>query len=196
MEMKDYIYYVLIYLFHWDIYDLKISTAPLSETRRERYDKIMEKWQRKEIASSDVTGELASWFINFDSDSRKKFINWVAENKFRPSKKISEEEFQEKVQQIFKKVFGLEDVDDSVAISKLEDIIKFSKRLLSMAKVACEFEDFFMKLYCDTSDPAALICAKIAVDYYAKAVALIDQIYNIIKRHQATKLESEMPKED
>ena len=90
----------------------------------------------------------------------------------------------------------MEDVDDSVAISELEDIIKFSKRLLSIAKVASEFEDFFMKLYCDTSDPAALICAKIAVDYYEKAVALIDQIYNIIKRHQATKLESEMPKEE
>ena len=194
MEIKDYIYYVLIYLFHWDIYDL--SSAPLTETGRERYEKIMEGWRKKEIASSDVTGELASWFLNLDSDSRKKFINWVAENKFRPSKKKSEEEFLEKVQQIFKKVFGLEDVDDSVAISELEDIIKFSKRLLSIAKVACEFEKFFMKLYYDTCDPAALKCAKIADDYCEKAFALIDQIYNIIKRHQATKLESEMPKED
>lgn len=82
-DEMDNIYYVLIYLLNWDSYDLKISTAPLTETRRERYDKIMEGWRKKEIASSDVTGELASWLINTDIENRKKFIDWIAAQHFR-----------------------------------------------------------------------------------------------------------------
>ena len=76
----DSIYYMLQYLNNWDAYDIRIDTAPLPETRREKYNGILAKYRNHEIDGRDVTCELTGWLANFDNESRRDFIDWVAIN--------------------------------------------------------------------------------------------------------------------
>lgn len=70
-------FYLLKFLCNWDAYGLHIDSAPLSETRIEKYDAIMDKFHNREIDGCGVTTELVSWLINFDGKSRQKFIDWI-----------------------------------------------------------------------------------------------------------------------
>lgn len=70
-------FYLLKYLCNWDAYGFHIDSAPLSESRRERYDAIMAKYRNHEIDGCGVTSELAGWLINFDRESRKDFMDWL-----------------------------------------------------------------------------------------------------------------------
>ena len=70
-------FYLLKYLCNWDAYGFHIDSAPLPETRRERYDAIMAKYRNHEIDGCGVTSELVGWLINFDRESRKDFMDWL-----------------------------------------------------------------------------------------------------------------------
>lgn len=80
----DSIYYLLQYLNNWDAYDIKIESAPLPESRTNKYNEIMAKYRNNEISGRDVTCELTGWLANFDDKSRRNFINWVAINSKNP----------------------------------------------------------------------------------------------------------------
>ena len=79
--MKDDAFYVLFYLNNWDFYGTYMDSAPLPESRKNKYNEIMDRFQHREIGGSGVTSELASWLINFDTNNRKKFLDWVAERR-------------------------------------------------------------------------------------------------------------------
>lgn len=80
----DSIYYLLLYLNNWDEYISKIELAPLPESRRDKYNEILDKYCKKEIDGRGVTCELAAWLANFDRESRRNFIDWVAINSNNP----------------------------------------------------------------------------------------------------------------
>jgi len=76
--MIDHSYFLLKYINNWDFYIPKMASAPLPETRREKYNAIMARYRSNEVNGRDVTCELVAWLANFDSENRQKFIDWLA----------------------------------------------------------------------------------------------------------------------
>ena len=106
MEKKDDVFYVLFYLNNWDFYGTYMDSAPLPESRKNKYNEIMDRFQHREIDGSGVTSELASWLINFDTNNRKKFLDWVAEKRSIQTTKMTKKESLEQINQVFARVFG------------------------------------------------------------------------------------------
>ena len=82
ITFMDSMYYLLQFLNNWDYY--KVEMAPLPESRKEKYNAIMEKYNNNEIDGRDVTCELLGWLANFDQESRYDFICWVAHRSKSP----------------------------------------------------------------------------------------------------------------
>ncbi len=93
----DSIYYLLQYLNNWDSYGPKIETAPLPESRRDKYNDIMAKYRSHEIGGRDVTCELTGWLANFDNESRHDFIDWVALNSANPISFIEDHQIKNQI---------------------------------------------------------------------------------------------------
>lgn len=70
---------VLRYLNNWDAFDIHIDSAPLPESRREKYNEIMAKYRNHEIDGRGVTFELTGWLANFDQESRREFVSWIVD---------------------------------------------------------------------------------------------------------------------
>lgn len=93
----DSIYYLLQYLNNWDAYTSKIESAPLPESRRDKYNEIMAKYKNNEISGRDVTCELAAWLANFDRESRNDFMDWVACQQKAPAMYIEDHQIKYQV---------------------------------------------------------------------------------------------------
>ena len=69
---------LLRYLYNWDSYIKYIDSAPLPESRRNKYNEIMNMWRNGELKGPEVTSELIGWLICFGENSRKEFVDWIA----------------------------------------------------------------------------------------------------------------------
>ncbi len=79
--MFDNVYFLLQYLNNWDSYGLYIGSAPLSESRKVKYEEIIEQYRKHELDGNGVISTLVVWLANFDRINREKFLDWVANQK-------------------------------------------------------------------------------------------------------------------
>lgn len=108
MEKKDDVFYNLMFLNNWELYDHYMDSAPLSLRQRNKYKEILDLYQHHEIDGTEVKNRLASWLsIHIFSDDRIKFINWLEELQLEEPK-LKTEATLKQIKEVFIEVFGEE----------------------------------------------------------------------------------------